>query len=101
MSVGTETRQRRRELKQYRCFVKARKRKKMFAKEKTGVKSFKGFGMVDFREHQVKMAQETMVKEARKVKGCAIPGCQAKHHAKGFCAKHYKQIKRNGKVNGD
>lgn len=25
---------------------------------------------------------------------CAISGCENKHHAKGFCSVHYKQIKR-------
>ena len=97
MGIGTETRQWRKDRKEYRCFTKSRKRKGL--SKGGGVKVFKG--MRDFREHRVSMAQETMVREARRVKSCAIPGCEGKHHAKGFCSRHYRQVKRNGKVNGD
>jgi hypothetical protein len=96
MSIGIETRRQRKEQKEYRCFAKSQKKKRGGK-----IKTFKGMGMNDFRAYQEKLARGTMVKEARKVKGCAVPGCQMKHHAKGLCSRHYRQVRRNGKVNGD
>lgn len=33
-----------------------------------------------------------------KEKVCSVEGCNNKHHAKGYCDKHYKQVRRNGKI---
>jgi len=30
--------------------------------------------------------------------GCLVDGCEFKHHAGGYCSKHYIQIYRNGKI---
>ena len=32
----------------------------------------------------------------RNKKGCSIGGCVRKHHARGWCLKHYSRWKRNG-----
>lgn len=29
---------------------------------------------------------------------CCVKGCNSKHHAKGYCRKHYDQIKKFGKI---
>ena len=32
------------------------------------------------------------------MKTCKVEGCNNKHYGKGYCAKHYQQIKRKGKI---
>ena len=32
------------------------------------------------------------------IKQCSVDGCSNKHHAKGYCNKHYRQYKKNGEV---
>lgn len=32
------------------------------------------------------------------MKKCKVEGCNCKHHAKGYCSKHYTQVRRYGKV---
>ena len=32
------------------------------------------------------------------VKICSVPGCGGKHKAKGYCAKHYRRLQRQGHV---
>lgn len=32
------------------------------------------------------------------MKECNVKGCNNKHHAKGYCSKHYTQVRRYGKV---
>lgn len=32
------------------------------------------------------------------MKLCCVEGCNGKYHAKGYCSKHYKQIKRYGHI---
>lgn len=32
------------------------------------------------------------------MKICKVEGCNEKHHAKGYCNKHYAQIQRHGKI---
>lgn len=32
------------------------------------------------------------------MKECSIEGCNKKHYAKGYCSKHYTQIKRYGEI---
>ena len=32
------------------------------------------------------------------MKICKIEGCSNKHHAKGYCKKHYEQIRKYGKI---
>ena len=32
------------------------------------------------------------------MKKCSVEGCNCKHHAKGYCKKHYSQYKRHGKI---
>ena len=29
---------------------------------------------------------------------CSVDGCNNKHHAKGYCLKHYTQIRKHGKI---
>ena len=29
---------------------------------------------------------------------CSVPGCGGRHLARGFCVRHYYQVKRNGSV---
>ena len=29
---------------------------------------------------------------------CKVEGCNNKHHAKGYCKKHYLQMKRHGQI---
>lgn len=29
---------------------------------------------------------------------CSVDGCNGKHHAKGYCSKHYAQIRKHGKI---
>jgi hypothetical protein len=31
---------------------------------------------------------------------CAFPGCNAPHHAKGYCKSHYSRARRRGKARG-
>ncbi len=33
--------------------------------------------------------------------GCKIDGCNGKYASKGYCQKHYEQIKRHGKIMPD
>jgi len=43
---------------------------------------------------------ELAANEARAQGSCMVAGCNRAHHAKGLCAKHYKQFRRqngNGK----
>ena len=32
------------------------------------------------------------------MKTCKVEGCNEKHYGKGYCGKHYQQIKRKGKI---
>ena len=32
------------------------------------------------------------------MKTCKVEGCNNKHYSKGYCAKHYQQIKKKGKI---
>ena len=32
------------------------------------------------------------------MKICQITGCETKHYAKGYCKKHYAQIKNHGRL---
>lgn len=32
------------------------------------------------------------------MKTCKVCGCNGKHHAKGYCKKHYQQFKRHGQI---
>ena len=32
------------------------------------------------------------------MKKCSVEGCDGKHHALGFCNKHWKQYKKYGKI---
>ena len=32
-------------------------------------------------------------------KKCTVEGCNNKHHAKGYCSRHYQQYKRCGCIN--
>lgn len=29
---------------------------------------------------------------------CSVPNCDEKYYGKGYCEKHYKQIKKHGKI---
>lgn len=31
-------------------------------------------------------------------RSCSVAGCSGKHEARGYCAKHYQQVKRHGAV---
>ena len=32
------------------------------------------------------------------MKTCSVEGCNGKHVAKGYCSKHYQQMKRYGQI---
>ncbi len=38
-----------------------------------------------------------MVRETK----CKVDGCEIRAHAKGYCNRHYGQIRRNGKISAD
>ena len=88
MARGNQALARRKKIKRFRCEQKARLRR--------GKDPFISFRDLDEQDNRRDLAQR--IRMAQAVKRCAVPGCEAKHHAKGYCAKHYKQMKRNGNV---
>ena len=83
MATGTQELVRRKRIKRFKAEQKARRRKDLAP-----------ITFRDLEQQDLERDEDRRVREARKVGGCAVPGCEARHQAKGYCAKHYQRMKR-------